>query len=492
MLKTLGKHALALLIAGAPSAFASNTIYLDTPYYRGLAATAGGDWKPAIDQAILNLPASGGTILFPAGEHMYQSAWIEIKNKSNFIIDGNGSTIEYIAHSPVTGGYGSFSFENSRNFVFKNLVIDGNRDQRDPDEVYAHSVIVLGGSDYTLENIKVIDAVVDSFYIAAPTPGNPATYPTNGTLSNCSSDNAYRQGMSIINAFNLNIIGGHFSGTHGTAPEAGVDIEADPVSGVVGSRNVRFQSVTFENNAGQGLLISGVGGPKDISVRDSYFRGDKKGALYIASGDITVSGNSFVDFPQATGGIVTVDSASTATRVSITDNHFRNITAAYPAIALKGQDTIGDVVISGNTFDDVYSVLSTYKKHVIFSGNSVSSINSSVAALSLQSSDSLVLGNSFRGTQRYAIWVSGANNRIIDNTITGHVFPDSQPWGVIRITDDTKRNEVRNNLIRDGDSIHNAIRIDNIDSNNGVAGTYVDNRCPGYLEALPTKPCGDY
>lgn len=480
------KSVLLVLLASAPSAFALNVIDLDSSTYRSLVAT-GNDWTPAIVQAIADLPSTGGTIVFPAGEQMYQSAMIQVSNKSHFIIDGNGSTLKYVNGAAVANGYGSFYFHNDTQYVFKNLTIDGNRNLRTPAEVYAHSVIVDGGSDYTLENIHVIGAVVDGFYIASPSPTVAASYPTHGTLLNCSSDDAYRQGLSVINAFGLDIIGGYYSNTNGTAPEAGIDIESNPGSNFFSSRNIRIEGVTFEDNNGQGLLIASALQPKDISVRDSHFSGDKLGAIYVSGGDVTISGNSFADFDQATGGIVTVDSVVGATRVSITDNHFRDITAAFPAISLKGQDTVGDVVITGNTFENVNSALSTYKKHVIFSNNIVSSVNAATAAVALQTSDAVVSNNIFRNTQRYAIWVGGTYNRIIGNTITDHTFPDSQNWGVIRITNgDAGHNEVRNNSIRTSGeaSSYRGIRVDFTSAGAGDAADaiiYFDNRCPGYL-----------
>lgn len=460
-------------------ALSPNVIDLDSSSYRSLVVS--GNWTTAIQTAFNNLPATGGTVLFPASEHLKISSWVKIQNKANFIIDGNGSTAEYVAGALVASNYGGFSFENSSNYVFKNLTIDGNRDQRSPAETYAHSVFIIGGSNYTLENINVVDAVVDGFYIAASDPANASTYPKDGIILNCSSHNAYRQGMSVINAFNLNIIGGNFSGTDGTAPEAGIDIEANPATGLVSSRNIRIQGVTFENNDGYGVLISNVGQPKDISVRDSYFSANQKGAIDIGGSDITISGNSFVNFSESDSGIVNLNSTEAVARVSITDNHFRDITAIKPAIWLRAAASgyNGDVIITGNTFQNVNSVLSNYRKQVIFSNNSITSVNGASAAIALQNgSDAMVTGNSFKGTKTYAVWADGPSNRIINNTIVEHTFPDSGNYGAIRITGaGGGDNEIRNNVIRSttATSSQYAIRIDS-----GATAVEVDNRCSGF------------
>ena len=73
-------------------------------------------------------------------------------------------------------------------------------------------------------------------------------------ISNVVSRNNYRQGISVICADGLVVQDSVFTGTRGTAPECGVDIEPDlPTQQVT---NVLFQRNVFSNNSGCGIAVS--------------------------------------------------------------------------------------------------------------------------------------------------------------------------------------------------------------------------------------------
>ncbi|MFO1468930.1 MAG: right-handed parallel beta-helix repeat-containing protein [Steroidobacteraceae bacterium] len=84
-----------------------------------------------------------------------------------------------------------------------------------------HGIYILKDSDVLIDGLESSNSGGDGFYI-----GGPANSPsTNITLINCTARNNRRQGLSIVNARNVDVIDSTFSDTNGTIPEFGIDLE---------------------------------------------------------------------------------------------------------------------------------------------------------------------------------------------------------------------------------------------------------------------------
>jgi hypothetical protein len=123
--------------------------------------------------------------------------------------------------------------------------VDGNRANRSPAEASAHNILIKGSHDFSFSEVNSVNAVTDGFYLGASDPADPSTYTNNGLFLNCRADNGFRQGISIINGANIQVIGGAYTNTHGTKPEAGIDIEANEGTAVPGNYNILVKGVTF-------------------------------------------------------------------------------------------------------------------------------------------------------------------------------------------------------------------------------------------------------
>lgn len=75
----------------------------------------------------------------------------------------------------------------------------------------------------------------------------------NVTIRNCESIDCRRNGLSIINGLNINVIGGKYIGSKGTAPNYGIDIEPDNERMVV--NNITLENVVTSHNFGGGIAI---------------------------------------------------------------------------------------------------------------------------------------------------------------------------------------------------------------------------------------------
>ena len=161
--------------------------------------------------------------------------------------------------------------------------MDGNRANRSPAEAPAHNIHIKGSHDFSFSEVNSVNAVTDGFYIGASDPTDPSTYTNNGLFLNCRADNGFHQGMSIINGENIQVIGGAYTNTHGTAPAAGIDIEANDVTAVPGNHNILIRGVTFSGNDGYGVQLSGKGLPTNITVEGCYFTNNDLGAIRLSA-----------------------------------------------------------------------------------------------------------------------------------------------------------------------------------------------------------------
>ncbi|MCC6490590.1 MAG: right-handed parallel beta-helix repeat-containing protein [Candidatus Hydrogenedentes bacterium] len=101
-----------------------------------------------------------------------------------------------------------------------------------------------------VEGVRVESSGGDGFYIGATAENR---WCEDVTLRNCVCVDHHRQGLSVISAQNLLVENCVFSGTSGTAPQAGIDLEPNaPEERLV---NCHFRNCTMENNAGSGILV---------------------------------------------------------------------------------------------------------------------------------------------------------------------------------------------------------------------------------------------
>lgn len=174
------------------------------------------------------------------------------------VIDGNGAIIQAAPGMAVASGSQLLMFTNCQRVTVRNLYVDGNRSARTPAEVAAHSIqIYTGCSQLTFDNVHSDNAVCDGWYIGSATPNVLSSIPTDIKLIHCTADNAYRNGMSVINSVRLRDYFGKFTNTTGTAPQAGIDFEPNnAVGGDLGNIDIRCYGTVANGNAGPGFQVT--------------------------------------------------------------------------------------------------------------------------------------------------------------------------------------------------------------------------------------------
>lgn len=111
-------------------------------------------------------------------------------------------------------------------------------------------ISVSGCKHVLIEGVRIESTGGDGFYIGA-TSAHP--WCEDVTIRNCTAIDNHRQGISVITAQDLLIEHCEFSGTSGTAPQAGIDFE--PNSAHERLVNCVVRNCVFQDNAGAAMQI---------------------------------------------------------------------------------------------------------------------------------------------------------------------------------------------------------------------------------------------
>jgi len=213
----------------------------------GQRAFWGTDDTKAIQNALDG--AIGGEVIFPSRTYLVDPDMsLHPANGATLILQGTLKAI-----GTASGLNAVIDCSNRSDITIVGGVIEGDR--------YVH----LGttgeyGMGIMLESslrIKVIGTTLRDCWGDGVWVGD-ATYKQDTpsrdiTLQSILCDNNRRQGISVGSVIGLDVIGGVFTNTNGTAPSAGIDLEPDYPSNRL--QNIRISGVSTSNNTGGGILI---------------------------------------------------------------------------------------------------------------------------------------------------------------------------------------------------------------------------------------------
>ncbi|MBA3456827.1 MAG: hypothetical protein H0T42_27305 [Deltaproteobacteria bacterium] len=315
-------------------------------------------------QAALDAVRGGGVLELAAGHTYLISGPLASVDAEELGIAGNGATLKVADGTPTNA---RFLFGNCERCVVRDLVYDGNRANRTPAEASgAHALAIYGGRDFAFCGVTVLNATCDGFYLAARDSTDPSTYPTRGVFHDSSSFNAYRQGMSIINANDVQVLGGEYSGTNGTAPSAGIDLEPNDGSASPGINDVLIRGVRFANNDGAGVTGGGSVRINRITIEDSVFVGNaRRGGPGFRAGfrfgymNSLVQRNTFMDHgPTTESGVVIFRGSADTHHGVFRENTIVGNTTDGPAIEIGGTGPemfIVDNITSNNLDNQIHT-----------------------------------------------------------------------------------------------------------------------------------------
>ena len=133
-----------------------------------------------------------------------------------------------------------------------------------------------------VEGVRLESSGGDGIYLGC----GALPYCEDVVIRNVVCHDNHRQGISVIGAVNLLIENCILSGTEGTSPQAGIDLEPDsPESKLV---NCVLRNCVIENNAGPGILVypkhlSRDSDPVSIRVENCLVRGGKGAGIEVGA-----------------------------------------------------------------------------------------------------------------------------------------------------------------------------------------------------------------
>jgi hypothetical protein len=260
----------------------------DTSELRAAFADAGTRWT---------------NLIFPSSGVCRITGKITVSNKSGFRVTGRNATIKAANGMEVAGGRELLVFYQTSNFQIYDLIVDGNRAKRTPRETSAHNIVVADAHKFLFQNVRSINAVTDGFEVRGRTQaeGSTSHYSTDGRFINSRASNSFRIGMHIQNAARIEVRGGSFNDSHGTWPQAGIDLEPNAGSASPGNYDIVIATSEFVGNNGYGIQLSAKSGQRGITVERNYFSDNARGGVAVAARESIIRNNLFELFIRNTG-----------------------------------------------------------------------------------------------------------------------------------------------------------------------------------------------
>lgn len=224
-----------------------------------------GDGKTDNTQRLRELLASGNrTIYVPAGDYLTDRLRILANTR---LILAPGTTIRDAGKLRKWDSVLTILHDNVHIVGYGARVIADRADYTSGE--YRHGVYVFGATNVFIEGLESSHHGGDGFFIGGPLDNDdPAT---DVTLKGVAASDNRRQGLSIIAGRHVRIIDSEFADTNGTAPQFGVDVEADVPGHVLD--DIIFLRPRTQGNRGGGIMIylgflDSSSAPVDITIID--------------------------------------------------------------------------------------------------------------------------------------------------------------------------------------------------------------------------------
>lgn len=321
------------------------------------------DDTSAFQLAVDRLPSTGGTVYVPAG---------------NYVIDPTRNVrLRSRMHLQLATGAKLIAKRNSAERAYVLMIykvsdvevsggeIVGDRDTHlGTTGEWGHGIMVRGAARVTIRDMRISKCWGDGVSIGgAMMPTGPSLASNDVVIANIVSTGNRRQGLSIGRSNRVRVYDSEFSGTSGTAPACGIDIEPDADDlGVCTAAHI--ENCLIRNNAGNGIQVyKRVDG---VTIKSCVIELNKGyGILTIGAKNGYVALNQ-IRHNRETGAMFRVNTAN----YQISSNVFRNnLTRLYgvrpataPLITMTG-------FVSGNSGTGAHIVRTTDTVNVVATTN---------------------------------------------------------------------------------------------------------------------------
>ena len=263
-------------------------------------------------QACINAAASNGPVWIPEGTYMVNAhtiqsgqvkAGVYIPSNSRIVMDTN-ATLKAIANSQDI--YNVLLVYNVSNVTIENGTLQGDRATHPITANFnGIGLRIQGATNVNVYGLTSKDMYTDGFAVVYDDLNSPYPECQNINFFNCTADNNYRNGASIIGCIGGSIIGGRYINSNGTAPQDGIDIEPNPDNGSGNPSTVSnfvVRDVRAYGNAASGIEVYGAGTVEYVDVVGNQCYSNTTNGIFYRNATLgSIDGNTV--YSNSTQGI---------------------------------------------------------------------------------------------------------------------------------------------------------------------------------------------
>ena len=332
-----------------------------------------------------------------------------ILREGNYLIDTsisikppNGCTLEIqpsakiVTKASNNGNYSIIDLTDSSDInIFGGGKIIGDRDIHiGSTGEWGMGINLRGSTNVLIKDIEIKNCWGDGIYIGKSSNKN---YCENIKIYNVKCDNNRRQGISLISGKNIDIDETTLCNTNGTAPQAGLDIEANSTEGEI-LENINIGKINSFNNKGGALLYMAnpVSGEVSININDINSKNEVALSAYgnndVVSGCVII--NNINSLNSNSSGVslsnfVTPNLKFMIKNLSIINNNKALFTSDLYSGGLAFLTDVDNVYIENYYFSTIYGT----KKRAISSNISTNSKNILISNLNVGENDGYIFSN---------------------------------------------------------------------------------------------------
>jgi parallel beta-helix repeat protein len=305
----MNRRKIALCILTSPFGFAIDRIFLKAPPKKvlqeshtvpsSIKAYADGtrDATQMLQSLIDTLTLRGKAVSVPAGTYLINpDKGITLRSNSKLILSAGTKLAARASHQ---GTYALIRIWDAKGVVITGGQIIGDRGKHEgASGEWGMGIDIRGSSDVSVSEISITDCWGDGVYVGKGKINRKPS--SNITLKHIDSLNNRRQGLSVVSCAGLLVLGSTFSSTHGTPPQAGIDIEPngpDIVENIVienctcegnsgsgiqtynQSSNITIRNCKILNNRRPGIMLNGVS--KNVIIENNIIDGNHSYGIYV-------------------------------------------------------------------------------------------------------------------------------------------------------------------------------------------------------------------
>jgi polygalacturonase len=236
----------------------------------------------------------GGTVVVPAGRYLID-ADVSVRLKSRVTLQMTDSTTEIVAKPTKSSRSYILMIVNATDVKVVGGKIIGERNEHlDTTGEWGMGIAVYASKNVTINGTKIYNCWGDGIVIGAKA-GAPFYAPTasqNVSVKNVTSDNNRRQAITIGKANGVLIDSCLLTGTNGTKPMAGIDIEPDRDT----AQNITIQNSVVAYNKGPGIeiYVNRSSMVKNVVVKNNFIHHNTYGGYLVRAQNVVFNDNRII------------------------------------------------------------------------------------------------------------------------------------------------------------------------------------------------------